>query len=285
MFVVIGATGTVGREVVSLLHESGAAITAVTRDSSAARMPAGVRLLEGDPSAPPIPEAAWEGVEAVLLSSRAVTGSAAQLLAAGARHGARRVVVVSAATVAHPAGEARFIKEFTTLEEAAEDSGLAWTSLRCADFAANALAWAPQLRAGDVVRGAYGSAATSPIHERDIAAVAVRALTEDGHARRHYVLTGPASLTQYDKVRILGEATGRDLSFAEIEPEQVRAAMAAQGLPEEIPARLLGSLADYARAPGPTTDTVRELLGRPALGFTAWAAEHAASFGHGKALA
>ncbi|WP_174817166.1 hypothetical protein [Nocardia brasiliensis] len=35
----------------------------------------------------------------------------------------------------------------------------------------------------------------------------------------------------------------------------------------------------YARVPGPTTDTVESLLGRPALDFAAWAAEHAAAFG------
>src|ERR1039458_1018372 len=58
-----------------------------------------------------------------------------------------------------------------------------------------------------------------------------------------------------------------NLSFAEVAPEQVRQAMLAQGLPEEIPDRLLCSLADYARQPGPTNDTVRELLGRPALTF------------------
>jgi hypothetical protein len=54
--------------------------------------------------------------------------------------------------------------------------------------------------------------------------------------------------------------------------------MLAQGLPEEIPARLLGSLADYANNPGPTTNTVEELLGRPALTFADWARDHAAAF-------
>jgi hypothetical protein len=59
----------------------------------------------------------------------------------------------------------------------------------------------------------------------------------------------------------------------------VRAAMLAQGLPEEIPARLLGSLADFAREAGPRTDAVERLLGRPALTFGQWAVEHAAAFG------
>ncbi|WP_039801764.1 NAD(P)H-binding protein [Nocardia araoensis] len=278
MFVVIGATGIIGREVVSQLNRAGAQVTAVSRVAANAALLKSVRVIEGDPSIAKIPEEVWRDAHAVLLSSRAVTESASDILTAARAHGVRRVVVVSAATVAYPAGEPRFIAGFTALEAAAEASGLAWTVLRCADFAANALAWVPQLRGGDVVRGAYGSAATSPIHECDIATMAVRALAEDGHAGRRYVLTGPTSLNQYEKVRILGEVTGRELSFVEIAPEQVRASMTAQGLPEEIPDRLLGSLADYVRRPGPTTDTVAELLGRPALSFTTWAAEHVSAF-------
>ncbi len=278
MFVIVGATGIVGREVVTQLRADGADVTAVTRDPTTARLPPGTVVVQGDMSIPALPVSIWDGVEAVLLSSRAAIASAAEILSVAADHGVRRVVVVSAATVEFPVGEPRFVAGFRELEAAAEAWGPEWTSLRCADFQANALAWAPQLRAGDVVRGAYGAAATSPVHERDIAAVAVRALTEDDHHGRRYVLTGPAALTQPDKVRILGEATGRDLSFLELAPEQIRAAMTAQGLPEDVPARLLGSLADYARVPGPTTGTVGELLGRPALDFAAWAAEHAATF-------
>ncbi|BDT97665.1 MULTISPECIES: NAD(P)H-binding protein [Nocardia] len=278
MYVIIGATGTVGREVVAQLRATDTAVTAVTRDAGRAQMPPGTVVVQADPAVPSIPAKTWNGVEGVLLSSRAVTASAADILSAASDHGVRRVVVISASTVEYPAGEPRFMAGFRALEAAAEASGLAWTALRCADFDANTLAWVPQLQTGDVVRGAYGKAATSPIHESDIAAVAVRALTEDGHEGRRYLLTGPESLTQYDKVRILGEITGRDLSFLELTPEQVRAGMTAQGLPAEVPDRLLGSLSDYARVPGPTTGTVGELLGRPALDFAAWAAEHTVAF-------
>src|SRR6266566_3615918 len=58
-----------------------------------------------------------------------------------------------------------------------ETSGLEWTFLRPGMFAANALSWwAPQIRVGDVVRWPYLATPTAPIDERDIAAVAVRAL-------------------------------------------------------------------------------------------------------------
>lgn len=278
MIVITGATGVVGRETIQLLLESGQQVTAVSRDPRRAALPADVRVVGGDPSDPRSLGPVWDGAEAVLISPRAVGAAAGDLLAAAAGAGVRRAVVISALTVQYPAGEPRFADGFRAAEQATRDSGLEWTALRCADFDANALAWAPQIRATGTVRGAYAAAATSPIHQRDIAAVAVRALTEAGHGGLSYVLTGPESLDQRDKVRILGKALGTDLSFAEVVPDQVRAALLAQGLPEEVPDRLLGSLADYARTPGPTTGTVAELLGRPALTFAQWAEENTSAF-------
>lgn len=278
MILVTGATGPVGRETVRLLLTAGAPVCAVTRDPSRARLPAGAHVIGGDPSHPHTLASRLDRVTAVLVSPRAVGGATAELLALAASHGAERAVVLSAATVQHPAGLPRFAAEFKAAEDAASASGLAATALRCADFDANALAWAPQTRQGGVVYGAYARAATSPIHHRDIAAIAVQALTTAGHQDHSYVLTGPQSLTQPDKVRLISQATGLRLSFAEAAPDQVRQAMLAQGLPEEIPDRLLYSLADYARQPGPTTSTVQQLLGRPALTFTEWAAENAAAF-------
>jgi uncharacterized protein YbjT (DUF2867 family) len=277
MILITGATGTVGREVVRQLLANGTRPVAVTRDPATANLPGEAEVLAADPSRPQTLAPALGRVDAVLVSPRAVAGATGELLSLAAAHGARRAVVLSAATVQFPAGLARFAAEFRAVEDAALASGLAVSVLRCADFDANALAWAPQVRQGRVVFGAYPDAATSPIHQRDIAAVATLAL-DGGHEGRTYVLTGPQSLTQRDKVSLIGEATGLDLSFAEVAPGQVRQAMLGQGLPEEIPDRLLGSLADYARKPGPTTDTVPELLGRPALTFADWAAENAAAF-------
>jgi hypothetical protein len=41
---------------------------------------------------------------------------------------------------------------------------------------------------------------------------------------------------------------------------------------------LLGSLAHYAKQPGPSSATVQQLLGRPAFTFAQWAADHATAF-------
>lgn len=278
MILLTGATGNVGRQAVQLLQERGVGVAAVTRNPAAAALPGNVHIIGADPSQPQTLKAELPDLSAVLLAPRAVGGASASLLSLAAEHGARRVVVLSAATVEYGGGYRRFAREFSAVEDAARASGPEWTFLRCADFAANALAWAPQIRAAGVVRGAHADAATSPIHERDIAAVAVLALLDGRHAGRSYVLTGPQSLSQRDKVRLIGDAIGRPLSFEELPAEQVRQAMLAQGLPDDVPDRMLGYLADHVRRPGPSTDTVRQLLGRPALTFAAWAAEHAAAF-------
>ena len=58
----------------------------------------------------------------------------------------------------------------------------------------------------------------------------------------------------------------------------VRAAAPAIRSWSEIPDRLLGSLAHYAKRPGPSSDAVQQVLGRPALTFAGWAADHATAF-------
>ncbi|MFI6736899.1 NAD(P)H-binding protein [Nonomuraea sp. NPDC050451] len=278
MILISGANGVVGRQVMNLLLQEGEAVAAVTRGPGEARLPVGVRAVSGDLFRPQWIEAALEGVEAIQISPRATGPGLGELLKLAVKQGVRRAVLLSATTVEHPAGEPRFAAQFKLAEDLVTSSGLDWTVLRLADFAANALAWAPQIKAGDVVRGAYGQAATSPIHETDIAAVAVQALRSSAHTGSIHTLTGPQSLDQFEKVRLIGAAIGRTLSFQELPPEQVRQGMLAQGLPEEVPARLLGSLSDYANRPGPTTSTVEDLLGRPALTFADWARANAPAF-------
>jgi uncharacterized protein YbjT (DUF2867 family) len=272
MILITGATGVVGREAVRLLIEGGVKVAAVTRDPHAAGFPAGTQLVH------PAKVATLDGVEAILLSPRAAGSTAVDLLARARETGAARVVVLSSVTVQYPAGHARFREQFQAVEDIAKASGLDWTVLRCADFAANTLAWAGQIRATGTVRGAYPQARTSTVDERDLAAVAALALTGPQHRGQTYLLTGEQSLSQPEKVAALGAALGRALSFAGAAPEEIRRGMLAAGLPEEVPDRLLGSLADYAREAGPTTDTVRRLLGRPARTYATWARDHRAAF-------
>ncbi len=273
-----GATGNVGKGLVAQLLAAGASVRAVTRDRAHAHLPDDVEIVDGDPSQPTNLRRSFGGVDAMFVTPRSTGSALSKLMSIAYDSGVRRVVLISAITVEFGGGDSRFIEGFRAAEYAAKTSGLDWTILRCADFDANARIWIPQIRSSDIVRGAYGDAATACIHERDIAAVAARVLTGGRHSRETYALTGPASVSQSEKVRAIGEAVGRNVQWEEMPAEDVRAAMIAVGTPAEIPERMLGYLSSVNGKDAPLTTTVRDLLGRDALSFGQWATDHAAEF-------
>ena len=124
----------------------------------------------------------------------------------------------------------------------------------------------------------YGGAGRSLIHERDIAAVAARALTEDGHAGAKYVLTGPEVVTQADQARIIGEEIGHPVRWVDMPREQAREAMLAEFGDPAFVTSSLDYWASLVAAPEPVTDTVRRVTGTPARTFRQWARDHADDF-------
>ncbi|MFC9394378.1 hypothetical protein ACFTWS_14610 [Streptomyces sp. NPDC057027] len=122
------------------------------------------------------------------------------------------------------------------------------------------------------------AATTAPLHERDLAAVAVRALTDDGHAGASYRLTGPEALTQAEQVRIIGEVIDRPVVWTETPEETARQEMLAQGWPPAVVDGVLRAQAELVTTPGPLTSTVESVTGAPARTFRAWAGDHARDF-------
>lgn len=282
MILVTGATGTIGRPLVEALAREGAAVRAVSRDPGKAGLPAGVEVVEGDPGRPGTVAPLMEGVTSLFLHPRAVGEAAGDLLALAREQGVRRVVVLSAVNVDDDPSEqpSRFQGDRNReVEAAAVGSGLDWVSLRSATFAANSLLmWAPQVRAGDVVRGPYASFAEPLVHEGDVALVAARTLLGATPPGVRLSLTGPQSLSQAEFVAVIGEVIGRPLHYQEVPAEAFRAGMVQRGLPQPFVDALL---ARYARGVGPAesvSDQVHKILGRPARSYADWVADHAAAF-------
>lgn len=283
---ITGATGNIGRQVVSQLLATDVRVRAMARSPESAGLPRQVEVVRGDLTVPTTIDRCLDGIGAVFLLWQAPGAGVAAALERIAKH-ARRIVFLSNLTVRDGIEEQAY--PATTLhakiERLIEVSGVRWTFLRPGAFATNArIWWAPQIRAGDLVRWPYPGAVTSPIHERDIAAVAVRALCEDGHAGAKYILTGPQSLTQRDQVRTIGDAIGRPLRFEEIPPEAARREMANM-MPASIADMLLDAWqnVEYAGSatvgkPAPVTSTVAEITGVPARSFRDWAVDHAVEF-------
>jgi uncharacterized protein YbjT (DUF2867 family) len=146
-------------------------------------------------------------------------------------------------------------------------------------FAANALSWwGPQIRAGsNTIRWPFADTPTAPIHEADIAAVAVRALLQDGHASAEYMLTGPQSLTQAEQVEIIGRAIGRSLRMENIPPDQAREELRSV-LPPPAISMLMDAWAAALGQPAYVTSTVTDVTGVPARTFLDWATDHSTAF-------
>src|SRR5262245_44477523 len=278
---VTGATGQIGREVVSQLRGRGRRIRAMTRNPHSANPPADVEVVRGDLSAPDTLGAGLNGIDSVFVVWIAPLAAAAPAIRRIAAHAGQIVLLTSPHRTPHP-----FFQQPNALraihagvEQLIEASGLRWTFLRAGPFAINCRNWwAPQLRRSDVVRWFYADAATAPVHEGDIAAVAVRAMCEEGHDGREHVLTGPASLTQREQVQIIGDAIGRPLRFEELSRESAREQMLATMFPPQAADMLLDAYAAAVGQPALVTSTVSEITRAPARSFHDWAIDHAGDF-------
>jgi uncharacterized protein YbjT (DUF2867 family) len=277
---VIGATGTVGRHVVSGLTSAGVQVRAMTRAPDAARFRGQVEVVRGDLTEPGTLDRCVDGIDAVFLvwtaPPPAVDAALDRILAR-----ARRIVFLSAPLkTPHPffqqPNPARALGE--RIEARIERAGLEWTFLRPGMFAANSREfWGPQIRAGSTVRWPYLDAPTAPIDERDIAAAGVLALTGSGHDGKDYVLTGPESLTQREQIATIGRALGHPLRIEEISREQARREWTAS-MPAVVADMLLNAWAAALGQPAFVTSTVEEVTGTPARTFSQWASDNASAF-------
>ncbi|CAN3983487.1 NAD(P)H-binding protein [Kitasatospora purpeofusca] len=275
---VTGATGRVGGSVVAQLHAAGVPVRALVRGE--AEFPQGVRAVRGDLGDPASLGEALEGVDAVFLVWPFLSAEgAAEVIDAIGKH-ARRVVYLSSAGVGDgtDAPGDPITAFHTELERLIEASGLERTALRPTGFASNTLGWAEELRATGAVRAPLPQLARPLIHEADIAAVAVRALTTDTLLGARPLLTGPEPVTQERQVALIGEAVGRPLRFEEITPAEAAEQMRAAGWPAELVAAVLPAQAAMLDHPEPVNDAVERITGIPARSFREWAVDHAADF-------
>ena len=281
---VTGATGRVGRVVIDLLIDAGVPVRALTHRSEAAEtLRANVEVVTGDLTVPESLDAGLRGVGAVFLVWTAPPTTAPAVVGRLATY-ARRVVFLSAPhRTPHPFFQQPnpMAELYADIEQLIAATGLESTILRPGMFASNALSWwAPAIRADGVVRWPYGAAETAPVDDRDVAAVAARALFQDGHAGGDYVLTGPESLSQAEQVRIIGDVLGRRIRFEELSPDEFRRETEGSW-PRPVVDMLVAAWGATMGTPAFITSTVFDILGSPPRSFRRWAADHASAFMEG----
>ncbi len=285
MLLVIGATGTIGNEVVRLLIARGVKVRAVTRDRTASKAQAieaaGADLVEADLERPETLGPAFDGIEKAFLvtpfslrqaelKSNAI--QAAKM--AGVRH-----VVMSTGIGTAPDAPLVIARMHAQSQQELQESGMAWTFLQPTFFMQNLLMFAQSIAKDAVFYQAFGDAKVSEIDARDIAAVGVEVLTTSGHEGKAYPLTGPEAISGDDKAAVLSDVLGKPVRHVPISLEQAREGMIQAGFLADAADAMneLNAIAAAGHAAA-VMNTVEQVTGRPARSFRQFAEDYAPEF-------
>jgi uncharacterized protein YbjT (DUF2867 family) len=184
-------------------------------------------------------------------------------------HDVRRLVLLSG----------RGEEEAQRAERAVRESGADWTIVRCSWFNQNFSEgfFAASVAAGEVVLPAT-SVPEPFVDVEDVADVAAKALSEDGHAGQVYELTGRRMLTFEKAVREIAAAARREIRYVPVSIEEYADAAREHGVPADVVEFLIylfGEVLDGRNAS--LTDGVQRALGREPRDFSRYAREAAAA--------
>ncbi len=279
MYLVTGATGNVGSEVVNGLLEKGLKVRVYTREpAKAARWGNRVEVSAGDFNQTDRFAQASEGAEAIFMMNGALDGELfRQLMGIAKSHGAPRIVFLSTILAGDP--ESKIGQIHRQKEEAIRAAGLQGTFIRAGGFMSNAFQWIGTIKSEGTVYNAMGAGKTAVVAPADIAAVAVAALTTPELKEEVIEVTGGVHITVPEQVEILSRALGRPLKCVDVPTEAAVQNLLRNGVPASV-AGAVGESFEAIRNGKVVkiTDSIKRLTGRTPLSFEAWARAHASRF-------
>jgi uncharacterized protein YbjT (DUF2867 family) len=281
MFLITGSTGHIGRPLVELLHKEGHDVRALVRDASRAEpLPDGIDIAVGNLDDAGSVAAALRGVDSVFLLHVGPGTTQTQIMIDAARSARVNRIVLLSSVGARLVPVAGLIPaSLAAREDLLRASGLDVTYLRPTSLMSNALSWAGGIRESNRVVDPTDPGVQVPVDPDDIARVAARVLTEDGHVGHGYILNGPEALTVREQVGILSDVLGRTIEFVAVTPEQAAKEAIKRGTPAPL-AEAMQQLNEMfrARLVGQVADDVENLTGAAPGTFRHWCERHADEF-------
>jgi uncharacterized protein YbjT (DUF2867 family) len=278
---VTGATGTIGRDVAKRLSENGVPLRAGVRDQAKARKQFGadIALVPFDFENEKTFSEALEGVEKVFLLPPLLPNQLEVMNAfvdAAKRAGIRHMVKLSAIGI-DDESQPTAIKSHDANERHIRESGVAFTFLRPNSFMQNFITYFPP-RNGAIYLP-WGNGTASFVDTRDIASVAAKALTSDGHEGKIYTLTGPATLGIAEVALILSEVTGREFKYVDVPEAAARDGMLQAGVPPwQVELVLELHAVNKQNRWSAVTSDIEKITGTPPTDFAQFARDHADKF-------
>lgn len=279
VILVTGATGTVGSHVLAELAGRAARkdlnLRAAVRDLSKFALVPGADPVLFDYAKPETFPGALNGVDSVFMVAPFTPDGVEQAKAfikAAKTAGVKQIVKLS---VIRSVSEITVGRWHAAIDQALKDSGIAWTILLPGGFMQNFLEGSAPRPDGTMCLP-VGDAKAAFIDVPDIAAVAAKALTETGHEGKEYTLTGPAAISHAEVAAEISKAAGRQIRFVDVPEEAAKKAMLDAHMPPWL-VDVLVELSAWTKANGgaQVTNTVSELLGRPARTFAQFAKDNA----------
>ncbi len=283
IILITGATGQVGSHVVRQLSTEGKQFRALVRsqEKAAAMDAPSVEAVIGDFSQSETLDAALTGIEKLFLLS---VGSPDQVelqgnvIEAAQRAGVRHIVKLSILGTSPdaPTGLGRWHAQ---TEEQIRESGIAYTFLRPGSFMQNLMMSADTIKTQGAIYAPMRDGKFSPVDARDIAAVAVATLTEDGHKGKTYDITGPEAVSYADVAKKISAAIGKTVTYVDVPPEAARQGMLDAGLPEWVVDDL--SILNEIYASGQAAEVspvVAEVAKKEPITFDQFARDYAEAF-------
>jgi uncharacterized protein YbjT (DUF2867 family) len=281
MYLITGSTGHIGRQLVEQLHKEGHDVRALVRDAARAELfPDGVDIAVGNLDDPDSLAEALRGVDRVFLLHVGFGTAQTQIMIEVARSaGVNRIVLLSSVGARLIPLAGRIPESFAAREDLLRASGLDVTYLRPTSLMSNALSWADGIRDHNQVVDATDPGVLVPVDPVDIARVAARVLTEDGHVGHGYILSGSEALTVREQVQILSDVLGRRIDFVDFTPEQAAKEAIASGSPVQL-AQAMQALYEMfrARRVGQIGDDIENLTGVAPATFRDWCERHVDEF-------
>lgn len=243
MILITGATGKIGTHVLSQLTSRGAPVRVMARNP--AKLQSGAyEVVQGDFEDPASLAQAVDGVEAAYLVTtpqKPVADHDLAFVEAAKAAGVQRIVKLSAIGAGETFEGVQFVAA---------------------------------LKSGDPVPNWNGQGALGVIDPRDVAAVAVEALTTRDHIGQSYTLTGPELLTFGEQITIVERVLGRPVKSVDIPLDTVRETMIGGGLdPAAVEMSITGMRRAIAGDYAVLTGDVARILGRAPRSFETWVKE------------
>jgi uncharacterized protein YbjT (DUF2867 family) len=284
---VTGATGTVGSEVVRQLSTKGETVKAAARSANDTTFSHlnGVQTVQLDLNSTGKFASAFQGVDKLFLLTPLQSNivDLTSNLVNEAKNAKIKHIVKQSVMGADAEPGITASRLHRQAEKIIEESEIPFTFLRPNDFMQNFVNfYSPTIKNKNAIYLPAEDAKVSFVDVRDIAAVAVKTLTEDGNNRHNgkaYTITGPEALSYYQVAEILSNATGKKINYVNVSEEATRLGLKDMGWDDWLISTTLQFFDLYRKGyASQVTSAVEEVTGKKPISFSHFTKDYAQVF-------